>query len=240
MGSVKPVLCIRNTDHDSLGITAPCLAGEGISVRVVDAWDPTAHWPGLDDVSGVVVFGGPMNVDETDEHPWLVRERELLGEAVDRGTPALGICLGSQLLARALGEPVVRAPVPEIGFTAIELTTEGTSDPLLSAFSSGDRVFQWHRDTYDVPDRATLLATGRRVPVQAFRAGQRAWGIQFHLEVTADEVDRWLATQGPEFESRWGRTVSEIRREIRQLLGAQVARATRLFSRFVSVLPASP
>jgi GMP synthase-like glutamine amidotransferase len=196
------ILCVRNEPSDSLGIAPMILREAGCEVAVLDAFDPATPWPAIHaspplsggerKLGGLVVFGGEMNVDQLDRYPYLLRVRHLMREAVDRGIPTLGICLGAQLLARAFGAAVTRAPVRELGFVPIWPTTAAASDPLLAGLTPGDRFFQWHEDTFDLPAAATLLATGRAVPTQAYRVGRCGWGIQFHPEVDAAELDAWL------------------------------------------------
>jgi GMP synthase-like glutamine amidotransferase len=139
----------------------------------------------------VFVFGGAMNTHEEAEHPWLAREKRLLGELVERGTALLGACLGTQLLAEAAGGSVRRAPEPEIGWQQIRLLPEAGDDPLLRGLAPGLEVFQWHSYEALPPPGATLLADSPACP-QAYRIGERAWGIQFHAEVSAADADKWI------------------------------------------------
>jgi GMP synthase (glutamine-hydrolysing) len=202
--TAKPVACLRHEEPDDLGV------GRGVlPVEYVDLWreDP----PAIDDVAGLVVLGGEMNADQVEDYPFLAAERELLGRALTQGVPVLGICLGAQLLARALGASVSRAPVRELGFVPVH-PAEG-SDPLADVFAPGDPVFQWHEDTWELPEGASLLLTGKRVRNQAFRAGPGAWGFQFHLEVDRPGLDAWLDLSGPELERVWGTSASEVRRQ---------------------------
>jgi GMP synthase-like glutamine amidotransferase len=146
--------------------------------------------PSLDGYDALLVFGGPMNVDEEERFPWLRDEVEAIRAAAGRDLPYLGFCLGAQLLAKALGARVTEASEPEIGIMPVTLTTAGRSDPLLVGLAPAPLVFQWHADTFAVPCGATLLASSAVCPNQAFRHG-RACGLQFHLEVTPDMVRAW-------------------------------------------------
>lgn len=229
---MKTVLCIRNDPDDTLGITRAVLAEHGVDVLVVSAFAAEVGWPSVDQIAGLIVFGGEMNVDEVERHPHLLTQRRLMAQAIESGTPLLGVCLGAQMLARALDARVYRAPVRELGFRPVTLTEEGRHDPLLSAFQSGDRVFQWHQDTFDLPEGATLLATGDEVYAQAFRAGDHAWGIQFHFEVNAEGVEAWLKVSDPGFFDSWGRTADSVRDELRVHLADQQRRSRRLFAAF--------
>ncbi len=138
-----------------------------------------------------IVLGGAMHPDQEDRHPWLAPELRYLEQELERGTPLLGVCLGSQLIARAAGARVFQSSEPEVGWLPVEVTAEGTADPVAAALPQRFDAFQWHHYTHDLPDGAVELA---RSPVctQAFRLG-RAWGVQFHPEVRAEQVESWLA-----------------------------------------------
>jgi GMP synthase (glutamine-hydrolysing) len=233
---MKPVLCIRNDRDDTLGITAAALAEVGVPFTRLDAFEPDVRWPNLEDIGGLIVFGGEMNVDETEQHPPLLTQRVLMRRAVDAGLPVLGICLGAQMLARAFGARVYRAPVRELGFKPLRLSDEGERDVLLGAFTTGDRVFQWHEDTFDLPDGAALLAAGDEVPHQAFRLGRNAWGVQFHFEVDAEGVEAWLRAADPTLSRVWRRTADEVREELRMYLDAQQLRSRALLAAFAHQL----
>jgi GMP synthase (glutamine-hydrolysing) len=146
--------------------------------------------PAQEEVAGAVVMGGPMNVDEVERFPGLAAEREWLAEAVRRELPLLGICLGAQLLARALGAEVRAGEGPEIGFAPVAVSDPG--DPLLGGLAPSTDVLHWHRDIFDLPDGAQPLASSVLTEHQAFRAGN-AWGLLFHPEADFALVEAWLA-----------------------------------------------
>jgi GMP synthase (glutamine-hydrolysing) len=160
----------------------------GLRVRTVKplAGQPL---PAHDEVAGAVFMGGPMNVDEVERYPALADEREWLAEAAARELPALGICLGAQLLARALGTEV-RSGAPELGFAPVEVSAP--DDPLLGGLAPRSEVLHWHGDVFDLPDGAERLASSERTECQAFRAGN-AWGVLFHPEADFALVEAWLA-----------------------------------------------
>lgn len=162
-------------------------AGLSLDERCVLEGDPL---PAVSDVAGAVFMGGPMNVDEVERYPGLLAEREWLTSAFAADLPVLGVCLGSQLLARALGSSVRPGPAPEIGWAPVEVFD--AADPLVGALAPQTSVLHWHGDVFDLPDGAELLASSERTQVQAFRAGN-AWGTLFHAEADAALVDRWLA-----------------------------------------------
>lgn len=232
MNSMKPLLCIRNDRDDTLGITRGTFAMTNVPLMCLDAFDAGVQWPALEQISGLIIFGGEMNVDEVDVHPHLLTQRVLMRRAVDSGIPVLGICLGAQMLARALDARVYRAPVREFGFKPVRLTAAGQRDILLSAFQTDDRVFQWHEDTFDLPAGGELLATGDDVPHQAFRFGRTAWGVQFHFEVDAAGVEAWLRVAEPTLSRDWKRSADEVRDELRIYLDAQQRRSRVLLTAF--------
>jgi GMP synthase (glutamine-hydrolysing) len=233
---MKPVLCLRNDRDDTLGVTAAVFNEHQVPMVKLDAFETDIRWPELDEVSGLVVFGGEMNVDETDRYPHLLIQRQLMRRAVDAGLPVLGICLGAQMLARALEARVYRSPVRELGFKPLRMTDAGRADALLGAFQTGDRVFQWHEDTFELPAGAELLATGDEVAIQAFRLGSNAWGVQFHFEVDAKGVEAWLRVAEPSLERVWKRSADEVRDELRIYLDAQQQRSRALLAAFAEKL----
>jgi len=234
---MKPVLLVKNDPFETYGVAVRALTSAGVDVVLVDATDPQAPRHTLEDLSGVVMFGGTMNVDELDQHPFLKENRELTREAVARGVPFLGICLGAQMLARALEAPVRRDDVKEVGFEPLRPLPAAAEDPLLDVWSDGDPVFQWHQDAIELPVGAELLATGDRVPVQAFRVGDAAWATQFHLEIDADELELWLAeVRDLDLKSAWGKSHEQMRAEAVTHMAAHEAKGSQMFVRFARVV----
>ena len=235
---MKPVLLVRNDRYESFGVAPGALAWAGVDLLTVDATSPGTELPPLEQVSGVVTFGGTVNVDQVHEYPYLSGVRAYTSEAVDRGVPYLGICLGSQILARASGMDVVRGPVREVGFEPVHPTPEAKEDQLLSFLGEDEMVFQWHEDTHTLPAGATLLVKGDRIPVQGYRIGELAWGIQFHLEVDALELGWWLDVADAEVDlkARWGKSADEIRAESELHVAAQQERGREIFRRFADVV----
>jgi len=153
--------------------------------------DLGAGLPRPDRVEGLVVMGGPMGAYERDKHPFLAEESSLIAELVRRDRPVLGVCLGAQLLAQALGARVFPGHGPEIGFGFVELTAEGKRDAVFGPDGPSVPVFHWHADTFDLPAEATLLASSAEYPHQAFRFGTHAYGLQFHVEPDSDIWSAW-------------------------------------------------
>jgi GMP synthase-like glutamine amidotransferase len=167
-------------------------AGSGVFGEF-PTWVPSAQpAPSVEDVDALMVFGGSMHLDQTDEHRWLDPEKEFLRDALGRGVPILGVCLGSQLLAEAAGAVPYRSEEPEIGWYEIEITEAGAADPVVGALAPSVELFEWHHYAAPLPPGAVELA---RTPacVQAFRIeGKPAWGLQFHAEVTSENLFSWL------------------------------------------------
>lgn len=227
------LIALRHVPNDDVGVGERVARDAGVELRYAGPLDDPP--PPVEQIDGLVVLGGEMNVDEVDAHPFLAEERELVRAAVDLGVPVLGICLGSQMLARALGAPVRRAPVRELGFVLVDRTPALDGDPLFGAYRSGERMFEWHEDTFEVPDGAVLLLSGRAVGPQAYRFGDRAWGMQFHGEVDADKLERWLVAAEDSVRA-WGGDPDLIRREAADHLPCQVDRFRTLFTAFVRLV----
>jgi GMP synthase (glutamine-hydrolysing) len=190
------------------------------------------------EVSGAVAMGGPMNVDEVERYPGLTAEREWLAEAARLEMPVLGVCLGAQLLARALGAEVRPGEGPEIGFAPVEV--HDPADPVLGALAPSTTVLHWHGDVFDLPPGAQPLASSARTRHQAFRAGN-AWGVLFHAEADATLVERWLSVpqMAAEAVGALGSEAAETLR--RQAVAAEpdlVARSTPGFGAFASLVAA--
>ena len=145
-----------------------------------------------------LVFGGAIHPDQDDRHEWMKDELEWLAGLISSGVPTLGICLGSQLLARAAGSWVGLLDEPEIGWTEVELTEEGAADPVLSALPAHFEALQWHHYGHGLPDGAVELARNS-ASLQGFRLGDACWGVQFHPEVTEPQLGLWIAEDGEPF-----------------------------------------
>ncbi len=192
------VLIVKNVSVEGPGTIEDHLHQERIPCTIIDlqAGDPV---PRLDGCTHLVVLGGPMAVYEMHRYPHLSAEANLIRSAIDAHKHVMGVCLGAQLLAHVLGARVYPGPAKEIGWYEVSLSEDGKADPLLSTLAlpgrNAARVFQWHGDTFDLPHGAVRLASSDLYPNQAFRCGDRIYGLQFHIEVTPDIVRDWLADQ---------------------------------------------
>ncbi|MEF2145637.1 MAG: type 1 glutamine amidotransferase [Desulfovibrionaceae bacterium] len=149
--------------------------------------------PGPEEFDMFVAMGGPMGAEDDQEHPYLPAERELLAQIARSGRPVLGICLGAQLLSLALGGQVTRNKQPEIGFFGVEMTDEGLAHEVFHGFPRSFEALHWHGDTFSIPDGAVHAASSIACAYQAFVHGERAVGLQFHLEAAPATLDRLLA-----------------------------------------------
>ncbi len=186
------LLVFQHVAHEILGTLDPLLRDAGFRIKYVNFERHPDAEPSLDGYDGLIVLGGPMNVDEVGDYPNLETEVHLIRQAIDKEMPTLGVCLGSQLLAKALGAKVTKNPEKEIGWYDVSPTSEGEGDPLLSNFTKTEKIFQWHGDTFDLPKGAELLASSPLCKHQAFKYGDRVYGFQFHLEVDKPMIERWL------------------------------------------------
>lgn len=185
----RRVLAFRHVPFEGLGLIEDALDAHRIEFDYCDLYQPGAEIPPLEGYCGLIYMGGPMSVN--DELPFLLEEMRLIERAAAQSIPQLGICLGSQLMARALGGRVYRNWRKEIGWYEIELTEEGRSDPVLGPVGRAETVFHWHGDTFDLPSEAVLLAASKITPHQAYRLGHFTYGLQFHLEVTPGMIVDW-------------------------------------------------
>jgi GMP synthase (glutamine-hydrolysing) len=195
----RPVLLVVEHEEDAPpALLAEVAAAAGVGLRVVRPYAGEPLPAGLDGAAGLVVLGGEMGVGDAASWPHLHTTMALIRHAAGRAAPVLGVCLGAQLAAAALGGRAFPGPAGmEVGWIRVELTPEGRDDPVLGALLDGDArapamVFQWHKDTYEPPPGATLLARGDRYRQQAFRLGSVV-GVQFHPEVDAATIAGWYA-----------------------------------------------
>jgi GMP synthase (glutamine-hydrolysing) len=194
--SAEPIVvhCIQHSERVRPLSVADWARERGIELRVLRV-DEGAQLPDLASVERLVVLGGGMNTDQVDEHPWLGAEREWLRSVVRLGSArVLGICLGSQLLAEALGGSVGRASVPEVGWQRIERTADGDEHPVLAALPEAFDAMQWHWDSWSLPPGARLVATSSGCPTQAFAYGEQVLALQFHPEFTYERTRELAAT----------------------------------------------
>lgn len=187
-------LILQHTVQERSGIFAAILQERGWRQETLPLFDGAAFPSSPDGFDLILSLGGPMSASQERAYPFLKKERAFLHQALKRGQPVLGICLGAQLMARALGARVYPGPHKEIGWYWLNQTPAGRSDPLFSHLDPFFLVFQWHGETFDLPSGAVCLAGNRPYPHQAFRFGARAYGLQFHLELDLALLKSWLSS----------------------------------------------
>lgn len=233
---MRPVLTFRHVEHESMGTLERIFRDAGLVYSYVNLYQeqPRAFDP--NQLAGLVVLGGPMNADETDRYPFLAPEIGWIQSAIECGLPVLGICLGSQLVAKALGSKVYANRVKEIGWYDVETTPAAADDPLFADFGPRQTVFQWHGDTFDLPSGAVQLARNDQCEQQAFRYGSSVYGLQFHAEVTAEMIRAWFAEPASCVEVAALDYVDPdaVQAEIPHQLPAMHALGDRLFSQFAT------
>jgi GMP synthase (glutamine-hydrolysing) len=223
------VLAFRHVPFEGLGHIQTALESCGVTTHCVDLYqsetlsDPAA-------AAGLIFMGGPMSVN--DGLPYIEREIVIIGQALERGQPVLGVCLGAQLLARAAGAAVYTNGRKEIGWYDVFRTPAGAADPLMGELASRQTVFHWHGETFDLPGGAEWLAYSEACRHQAFRLGSNAYGFQFHLEVTPEMIADWQQQ-----DANCG-DVSELESSLdAQHCAAPLAEcARRVFGRWVTLL----
>ncbi len=196
-------LVLQHIACEPPGVFEEVLHDRAVEVHRVelDEGEPLPDWREFD---AIVAMGGPMSVNDDAALPWLTDEKRAIGDAVRAGTPYWGVCLGVQLLAASLGARVYAGPQPEVGLLPVSMTGEARSDPVFADAPHELVTLQWHGDTFDLPEGAVRLAGSPAYPNQAFRFA-RAYGVQFHLEVSAEMAREWAEV--PEYVASLERTL---------------------------------
>lgn len=195
------ILFIKHVDIEGPETLGSFFEQRGFPLAVIDLHRGQKLPATLEGVDAVVSLGGPMNVYEEAKYPFLKDEDVFLKSVLKEKVPFLGICLGAQLLAKAAGGKVVRSPQEEIGWFNIALTEQGVADPVFRHMPPVMEVFQWHGDMAVIPEGGVHLASSERCPVQSFRVGCSAYGLQFHAEITDKSIAAWACDYAPEKEA---------------------------------------
>jgi GMP synthase (glutamine-hydrolysing) len=182
------VLAFRHVPFEHLGLIAGALAANGVTCEYVDLYRSCIR-PDIRETDALLFMGGPMSAN--DDLPYIRQELDLIGDAVSLGKPILGVCLGSQLIAKALGARVYANAVKEIGWYPLYWTAAAARDPLFHGLTAPETVFHWHGETFDLPPGADLLVYSDACRHQAYRVGENIYGLQFHLEVTPEMISDW-------------------------------------------------
>lgn len=233
------LLVFQHVAVEPLGTLDALIRARGHRIRFHNFERQPDAVPEVDRYRGLIVLGGPMNVEDQDRRPHLKTELLAIERALEQGKPVLGICLGAQLLAHVLGAPVQRHDQVEMGWYDLHMSTEGRSDPVLGAAGVRLPVFQWHAYSYDLPSGATHLARTDTCQQQAFRFGSNAYGFQFHLEADVDVIERWLALPAFRAELAAARLPTDeqaIRAQTATLVAATRSSADAVFNNFLDLV----
>jgi GMP synthase (glutamine-hydrolysing) len=230
------VACVHHLEQPFLGLAEQPLRRAEITIdeRHLARGDAL---PALEEVDGIISFGGSQSVLDLERDPALRAEAALLRDAVEARIPVLGVCLGGQLLAHALGAPVRRAPRRTVAWVELSALPAAAEDPLFGALASPIVALHWNEDVFALPEGATELLAGASAGVAAFRAGERAWGVQFHPEVDGRALDGWYARYG-EWLLKAGVSEAQARAADARHLPGQATTAAALFGRFARLVGA--
>ncbi len=229
----KELLVIKHVEQEGPGYIADLFADDGWAVETLHLSGAGAALPDdLDDIGGIVIMGGPMNVYQEDAYPFLKKEESFIRRALIDEVPVLGICLGAQLIAKTCGARITRSPQKEIGWCTVTKTREGMNDNLFRGNPQRMTVFQWHEDTFDLPGDGVLLAKGRVCTNQAFRVGHNAYGLQFHIEATPEMVEAWMRDER-------GIDVARIIRDGKKIVERFADQGKRVITNFKRIVESS-
>lgn len=229
MSSRRSAVALRHVAFEDLGLLAPVMEREGWNVSFCEAAVDDLGHRSIGKADLVIVLGGPIGVYETDDYPFLKSELALIEYRLSRDLPTLGICLGSQLMAKALGSRVFKGPVKEIGWGRIDLTDEGKSSCLNALRGDEAVVLHWHGDTFDLPEGAARLASNANYDNQAFAYGRNALALQFHLEADPRQLEEWYVGHTVELAATKV-LVTDLRAAAQQHSDGLAQRADRVFS----------
>jgi GMP synthase (glutamine-hydrolysing) len=231
-------LIIKHNSSEGGGLFEKILKEKGWEQEILPLYTGKA-WPdSVDFYDLILLMGGPMSANDEDRYPFLKKELPFIRQVLKLGKPVLGICLGAQIMAKALGARVYPGPHKEIGWYFLNQTPSAKSDPLFSLLDSCFLVFQWHGETFDLPNGGICLAGNEAYPSQAFRFGEWAYGLQFHFEVTETMIKTWLGQWGEEIKKAKPQplTALDILRDSRIYLERLQKQVRLFFGRYLELI----
>jgi GMP synthase (glutamine-hydrolysing) len=230
---MKDAVVLSHVAFEDLGLLAPLLDEAGWTVLRREAAIDDLSGPELEEAGLLVVLGGPIGAYESETYPFLTAETRLLEKRLAAGKPVLGICLGCQLMAQALGARVYFGGRKEIGFGRVRLTGEGEASALAPLAASDAAVLHWHGDTFDIPQGALRLAESAVYPNQAFSYGANALALQFHLEAEPKRLENWFVGHACELGAA-GISIPQLRAEAARLKPVLLRQARQVFSHWLA------
>ena len=226
---MRKILLLQHSWEDPKGFVGDLLDERHIPYDVVQVEEETIPDPAQ--YAAIITLGGPQQAYDEQQYPYLLEEKRVTRQIVAQAIPYLGICLGGQILADALGGRAKPHTMAEVGFYEVQITDEGQHDPLLAGLPGHQKVFHWHTDTFDLPDGAVLLATNSNTHNQAFRYGTNAYGLQYHIELDTAMLSTWL--HHPQFEES---ALSELGLERYQQLEQESKTAFALYHQHTRIM----
>lgn len=228
----KVVLAVRHVHFEDCGILGDVLEERGYTIHYVDAGLRTLSQLDSDAADLLVGLGGPVSVYDHASYPWIEDELQLYARWIASHKPLIGICLGAQMLAAALGARVYPGPVKELGWTPLTLTAAGKSS-VIASLENAPSMLHWHGDTFDLPAEATLLASTSAVRNQIYEWGGRALAFQCHPEVLGDRIESWLIGHAVEIAAVKGVTLARLREDTARFAPALAQQARLMFGRWL-------
>ena len=231
----RSAVALRHVAFEDLGLLSAVLDRAGWDLAFCEAAIDDLGHASIENADLLIVLGGPIGVYEAEAYPFLTREIQLLERRLKQDRPTLGICLGAQLMARALGARVYAGDTKEIGWGKISLTEQGATSCLAPLAEDGAHVLHWHGDTFDLPNGAMRLASNTHYENQAFAFGRNALALQFHLEADPRQLEEWYVGHAVEL-SAAGIPVTELRTATATVAPQLQDRASRIFGRWIHAL----
>ncbi len=228
----RNAIALRHVAFEDLGLLAPLLRSHGFDVTTLDAPCADLNDGALERADLLIVLGGPIGVGDVDAYPFLTREIDLVERRMARERPLLGICLGSQLMARALGGRVYPGGAKEIGWSPVQLTDAGAASCLAPLADADAMVLHWHGDTFDLPHGAVRLASSSLYQNQAFACGRNALALQFHIEADPARLESWYVGHAVELAAA-GVAVQTLREATLRAAPRAPSQARRIFERWL-------
>jgi GMP synthase-like glutamine amidotransferase len=211
--------CLQHVPYESPGSILEWAAVGGHTMSCSHLFEADIKYPPIAAIDVLLIMGGSMSVNEEAKYPWLKVEKAYIKSVIDAGKKVIGICLGAQLIASVLGAAVYKGKQTEIGFFRAKFTSIAQQNPWFAHFPENYTLFHWHGDTFDLPERARLMASTRACRNQAFVVGENVLALQFHPEMTVEAIEQMLQHDGAELneKGKYIQCVDAIRKEYAHL-----------------------
>jgi len=226
-------LILQHVPHEGPEMIANWLRGNEQEFEIQELWHEQLRL--VKDYKGLIVMGGPMSANDEHKYDFITPELKAIDSFVQQQKPILGICLGAQLLAKALGAKVFRGPQKEIGWYPVHLAAYGQNDPVLTDQEHEKWVFHWHGETFDLPEGAKLLASSELYQNQAFVFNNRAYGLQFHVEMTEQLIGEWLRINKDEVNALGATKAEEIKKDTLKYLSSMQEYGKNILRKFIAL-----